>query len=233
MSFRALVAAPAAAVVLLAATSAHASVITAEGSYYLLNHPDGNQRPPLYGLRLDELYNATSGHDVFTFDFEDAASEMIIDITATTIRIHGVTWGGRDTGSSYAADAYRGVYIVDFVYNLGVQQVPGDDDTWVDAVNNGNSGTITTPLGDVIVMVDERGSHPYSFRLGDEDNDLGHRGFTGVSGWGWINHGPNPNVHVYDSDFLFTVGEPVPAPGAMGLAILGGLAVARRRRGDE
>ena len=30
---------------------------------------------PFYGLRLDELFDATKGHDIFTFDFEaDGAS---------------------------------------------------------------------------------------------------------------------------------------------------------------
>jgi len=30
------------------------------------------------------------------------------------------------------------------------------------------------------------GGNPFSLRLGDEDDDLGHRDFPGISGWGWL-----------------------------------------------
>lgn len=222
-------AACAAGVVALCAPGAASGAVLATGSYYLANHPDGNARPPLYGLRLDELYNATSGHDIFTFDFEHPSSVMIMDFTATTIRIHGVTWGGRDTGTGYAADAYQGLYTVDMLYNVGVMGVPGDDDVWVNGPNHANTGFILTPLGDTIPLWDERGGFGYSLRIGDENDDAGHRGFEGVSGWGWLNHG-SPDHHVAASDFLFTVGAPVPAPGAAGLLAAGALILTGRRR---
>ncbi len=67
----------------------------------------------------------------------------------------------------------------------------------------------------------------FSFRLGDEDNDAGHRGFDGVSGWGWLTHGSGG--HVESSDWLFTVGEEIPEPATL-LMVLGGLAFSSLRR---
>lgn len=207
-----------------------ASATLAPGMYQLFNHPDGNQNPPPYGLRLDELYNATSDHDVFTFDFNHPTSNVRLTYTGSTITITGNARGGRDAGSVYANDAYLGNYTFNFVYNIGVGLAPGDDDIRVVPPTAGaNTGWIMTPLGDTIALRDESDGN-YTFRLGDEDNDLGHRGFAGISGWGWLTHGPASASHVYDSDWLFTVGPLVPAPGAAGVLALGGMLAARRRR---
>lgn len=217
-------------VVVMSGISGVASAaIISPGLYELSNHPDGSARPPYYGLRLDELYNATSGHDIFTFDFEAPGAAAFMTVTATTIRIYGQAVGGRDIGTTHANDAYLGTYTFDFTYNLGVEPTPGDDDVWVNAANRANSGFITTPLGDVINLVDER-SGGYSFRLGDEDNDLGHRGFAGISGWGWLTYvTPSGFNHVNDSDWLFTA-TLVPTPGTIALGALAALAGVRRRR---
>lgn len=200
-------------------------------SYRLANHPDGSARPPAYGLRLDELYDATPNHDLFTFDFDHASSimQMDLDVAAGTLRIHGWVYGGRDTGSAYANDQYLGVYTVDMLYVAGVSNVPGDDDVWVTGPTMSNWGTIIAPSNDAIPLTNvDMGGH--SFRLGNEDNDLGHRGFAGISGWGWINHGADPMRHVESSDWLFTA-SPVPTPGAASLAMIGlSLIGAGRRR---
>lgn len=210
--------------------ASQAALIAVPGLYQLHNHPDGSARPPSYGLRLDELYNATSNHDIFTFDFDHALSNMKLLITSSTIHIYGTVYGGRDTGTGYAADAYAGVYTVDFTYSVGVSQKPGDDDWWVAYPNPmmQNSGTIKTPLGNTIALVDKQ-QGDYYFRLGNEDNDAGHRGYAGISGWGWLNHGPPGSPHVDSSDWLFTANL-IPGPGALVLAGLAGLIGARRKR---
>jgi uncharacterized protein (TIGR03382 family) len=221
------------AMILSCAGTASAATIL-PGLYRLHNHPDGNQRPPLYGARFDELYNATSSHDVFTLDFDALQSAVYMTVNAglTEVRIYGQAFGGRDIGSSYANDAYLGVYTFDFTYSLGVGLAPGDDDLLVGLPDMRNTGFITTPLGDTIGLVDKASGDGYSFRLGDENNDAGHRGFSGISGWGWLNYIRNGQVvpHVNSTDWLFTATYEVPAPGAAALVGLGGLVLTRRRR---
>lgn len=202
------------------------------GQYRLHNHPDGNSTPPPYGARFDELFNATSGHDVFTLDFDDINSQVFMTVTATTIRIYGQSWGGRDTGSAYANDSYRGVYTFDFLYNIGVELVPGDDDLWVAAPSASNFGFITAPNALGTVNLTDEASGNYTFRLGDETSDVGHRGFDGISGWGWMSY-LNPlggTTHVNDTDWIFTAVYEIPSPGAATLAALGGLVFVGRRR---
>lgn len=221
------------AIILSGAGNASAATIQS-GLYRLHNHPDGNQRPPLYGARFDELYNATGGHDVFTLDFDSLQSAVYMTVNAaqTEIRIFGQAYGGRDTGSSYANDAYLGVYTIDFTYNLGVSPVGGDDDLQVVVPDMRNSGFITGPGSLGTTQLIDKAMDSYSFRLGDENNDAGHRGFSGISGWGWMNYVRDGRVvpHVDSTDWLFTATYEVPAPGAAALMGLGGLVLARRRR---
>lgn len=215
----------------LAVSGAAQGAILAPGAYLLGNHPDGSARPPQYGLRLDELRNVTADHDIFTFDFNSPQSLVQLVVTPTTIQIIGHSFGGRDIGTGYANDQYRGVYDINFTYNIGVGQVPGDDDLFVHAANHSNFGTIKLPNGQEQTLVDERGNpdNNTSLRIGNEENDLGHRGFAGISGWGWISYvKPNGDIqHVESADWLFTV---VPTPGSATLLAVGVLAVGRRRR---
>lgn len=207
-----------------------AGAIIQPGLYQLHNHPDGNQDPPPYGLRLDELYDATANHDVFTFDFDHPASNVIMNFAPGLITISGQAWGGRDVGNVYANDVYLGLYTVNFTYALGIAPVPGDDD-WqvVPGADYTNTGFISTPLSDVISLGDKRDGTGMSFRLGDEDDDLGHRGFAGISGWGWLTHAFESRPHVTSTDWIFTA-EFIPSPGTGATALLGLVGLARRRR---
>jgi len=190
------------------------------GTYDLSNHPDGGAATPYYGFRLDELYDVRHWrHDVFTFDFNHAESNMQMTFDGNTIHIFGDAYGGLDIGGSYADNQYLGVYQIDFTYDMGVGMAAGDNDLLVDAANYANAGTIMTPLGDTIGLWDYRGRFDYSFRFGDENDDQGHRDFAGLSGWGWVNHGDQFS-HVAASDWLFTA-KLIPAPGAALLATLG------------
>lgn len=225
-------AALAAGTMLLSAAGAWGAT-TLPGLYRLHNHPDGNQRPPLYGARFDELYNATSNHDVFTLDFDamQSAAFMTVNTAGNEVHIFGQAWGGRDTGTAYANDQYLGVYTFDFTYNMGVGPAGGDDDLWVPLPDMRNFGSITTPLGHTIGLVD-KGMDGYSFRLGDENNDAGHRGFAGISGWGWMNYIRDGRVqdHVESTDWLFTASYQIPTPGSVALIAIGGLVGLRRRK---
>lgn len=208
------------------------AVFLPAGTYRLHNHPDGTAVPPPYGARFDELFNASGDHDIFTLDFDHVSSAVFLDLNATKTQIHiyGQAYGGRDSGAGYFGDAYLGIYLLDFTYTLGVGPAGSDDDIDVDAANHANSGTITAPGGTVINLVDER-DNGFSFRFGDEDNDLGHRGFNGISGWGWMSYDNNGVItHVDNTDWLFTATYEIPAPASAALLGLAGLVGLRRRR---
>jgi hypothetical protein len=74
--------------------------------------------PPAYGLRVDELYDLTSGLDIFTFDFGHAQSKMWADLCGCTLHIFGQAYGGLDTGTTYGNPTYAGVYKIDITYPL-------------------------------------------------------------------------------------------------------------------
>lgn len=209
-------------VVAMLATGAHAAVIN-PGTYRLGNHPDGEAAEPYYGLRLDEMYDVTTGHDVFTFDFEADGAAMYLDYDGTSVHIHGTAFGGLDTGSGYDW-LHSGMVTIDFTYNL-VAQSMFDDDLVVTTPDFTNSGSIQTWTNSEVLLYDYSGGHDYTFRMGDDDDDLGHRGYEGHSGWGWLNYQVGGD-HVYSTDWLFTM-TPVPAPGA---AVLFALGLGRRRR---
>jgi len=221
----------AAVAAVLGGIAAHASAIIPVGLYDLENHPDGNAADPTYGLRLDELVDVNAGSkDIFTFDFNHPSSQVRLQYDGAAIRISGPAYGGLDIGSEYSPDpSLTGVYMIDFTYSVGVGVAPGDDDLIVIANMADNTGSITTPGGDVIGLWDKP-RDGFNFRLGNEDNDMGHRGFDGISGWGWLNHS-DPNVHVKASDWLFVLNPTiVPAPASAMLAGLGFAALAPRRR---
>ncbi len=206
-----------AGVSIVAFQGAAQAVTILPGLYILNNHPDAVIDPPPYGLRLDELYDVTpnaNGVDHFTFDFDDPQSDMrlIYDDINQTITIFGQAYGGRDFGNSYVNDVYLGVYEINFVYDMNVGLVPGDDDIWSTGPNHANTGTIETPLGDTFTLSDVQATN-YTFRFGDEDDDLGHRGHNGISGWGWLAV-DGERLSRGQDDWIFTA-KYVPEPSAI------------------
>jgi hypothetical protein len=199
------------------------------GLYELHNHPDALIDPPPYGMRLDELYNLTADVDNFTFDFDDPNSAMTLfyDDVAQKIIIDGVTQGGHDVGNVYANDVYKGLYEVHFEYTIGVELAPGDDDLIVDAPTNSNFGTIKTPLGDTFDLNDKSDGN-FTFRFGDDEDDNGHRGYDGISGWGWLGINGNSFLDGED-DFIFTATF-IPEPSSLLLSLVGAALAAHRRR---
>ena len=215
------------------AANAGAPALLVDGTYRLFNHPDGGNRPPNYGMRLDGL-DGNNTH-IYTFDFEDAQSDMrmSVDMANSRVRIFGRAWGGYDVGTSYQNPALgrAGLWQFDFTYRANVSVRPdGEIIAYMSPMNNGYvqplfSSSVPRFAGNPqIALVDYNSVPQPSFHL-----DFGHRGFAGVSGWGWVNHSGGP--HVYASDWLFTVGaEPIPSPTAASLGMLGLTLVGALRR---
>lgn len=82
--------------------------------------------------------------------------------------------------------------------------------------------------------MDKQGGNPFSLRLGDEDDDLGHRDFPGISGWGWLKFRKSGTTDPFvdvpgPQDFLF-IARRIPAPGTAILLMLGLARLGTRRR---
>ena len=222
--------AAAAFAVLLASGPASAGLILpTDVRLPLADHPDGNAAPPTYGLRLDELINVTPGHDRFTFSFEHPSATMQILLTEVginefSVRIWGTAFGGLVVNNEYDP-LLSGLVEIDFTYMLA-HLAAGDDDLIVTTPSFTNTGWIMFN-GSTIDLFDRANSDGFTFRLGNDDDDMGHRDFDGISGWGWLDHG-EPGTYVPASDWLFTV---VPNPGTTALmAIAAGLFAKGRRR---
>ncbi|MCA9296886.1 MAG: hypothetical protein KC983_10215 [Phycisphaerales bacterium] len=202
------------------------------GEYTLHNHPDGAAASPYYGLRLDELFDFNpDSHDIMTFDFDAEGAHMTMSYDGSSLVISGRAFGGLDVGGAYSdVEGQTSWVTINFTYSK-IEPVAGDDDLDTVPDNYSNTGSIVWEnTGEVIGLWDTAGDHAYTLRLGDEDDDNGHRGFAGISGWGWLDHGA-PGTHVASSDWLFTA-QPVPVPAALfaGIAGLAGIPVTRRLR---
>lgn len=207
---------------------AHADPIEMGVTYELGSHPDGGARPPLYGLRLDGLISGNSS-DIYTFDFDYTGAGMSMVWNADgSLTIGGTAFGGLNSGSGYAVDQAV-MWDIAFNYAASSTACNGGGLCWASG-----TGTISSSLGS-FDLVAYTGSHSYAFQL-----NFDHRGFTGVSGWGWVNHcasdsyayvGASCGTHLSASDWLFTVHE-VPEPGTLLLFGVGlvGLGLGKRCR---
>ena len=193
----------------------------APGHYVLGDHPDGGAADPLYGLRLDGLYTGDDD-DIYTFSFEADGAHMEMWIDDTSIVISGSVFGGKKSGNTWENGG--SLYNVHFVYDEW-DLVSGDNDVFAQS----GSGYIQKEGGNQIELVAYAGKHDYTFRFGDESDNMGHRGYDeGPSGWGWLKH--SGWEYKSASDWIF-IAHRVPEPSTLlllGTGLLAGVPFRKR-----
>ena len=209
----------------LALVASGASAQNTIALYDLLDHPDGNQNPPPYGLRLDNIIGP--GAATLSIDAMSNTQLRVLDDNGDIeIEITGTLFGGTVSGGSYDnPDSYE----VAFTYAANVSASGGG---WVvtdtDASNTGT--LINTSTGDVIdlyttpVTGDTFVFRPDGHRLsGDSESWVGR---------GWLTDQADGSAPYGGSqDWLFrAVEREVPSPGSLALLAIGGLTCVRRQR---
>jgi hypothetical protein len=205
----------------LSATALGGDVIL--NTFDLFDHPSGAIDPQAYGLRLDGL----GIEDPMTFSFGDsqANSTMTLQVvdtgSQTEIRMFGtVTGNSANGGTDFGSFSLNVTYVVDAVAN-----------GWED--NNSASGVMVGTLegdfgsGNEVVDLFGKSDGSDAFRFLADGHRIGGDNSTWV-GRGWL----LPNNMMGDTnDFLFQAAlVPLPAAAWGGLAMLGGIAAARRFR---
>ncbi len=218
----------------------------------ILNHPDAEQDPPPYGLRLDNLFQQTpssgslvggvGGVTSFSFDPGDGSS-MSMNVNDLggdlEINISGVAKGGVDAGGTYGYG--EGLFAIDFTYTMNVEGVVGPMGGWKVTPNNAaNNGTITALAGNADIAAgtewtiwDQVDGNNDSFLVVRDQHRLGS--YPAVSaldplvGRGWVTYSSIGQESSGTQDWLFIADTPIPEPASIMLLAAGCGAVALRR----
>lgn len=200
-------------------------------TYNLFDHPNGAIDPQAYGLRLDGF----AGESPVTFSFEDDSGEssvrlqVIDDEGNREIRIFGTM-----RGNSAKNGTDFGTFALDVTYsvaNASQGWTADDPGMMIGSLVAMNTTAAANTLGVV------NGSSEDLYTLSDGSGTFrfltdGHRLPGDADSWvgrGWVSN--NADIRGSTNDFLFTANVvPLPPAAWAGLAMLGGLGVARRLR---
>lgn len=198
-------------------------------TFDLFDHPSGAVNPQAYGLRLDGV---NSGNPM-TFSFGDSQANSTMTMQVVELMGGGieVRMFGTVTGNSASGGTDLGSFALDVTYTVTGNETDG----WEDG-GTGNGVTVGTITGDfdndggtadTTVTLSGKLSAGDTFRFLSDGHRIGGDSDTWV-GRGWV---IPDGVMGSTNDFLFQ-GALVPLPAAAwgGLAMLGGLVVARRIR---
>lgn len=178
----------------------------------LNSHPDGvlandNNTNTWYGVRLDDP--TTSDPNTFSFN-EFSADPMVLGASTVQAIIDTDTGVMTISGTIFHLQDSRSAYGIDATIQLDPAYFSAGNIT--DLQNNIINGTLT---GDTVSLVltdlDGGGFAPLewegfmtpSFLMGNN-----HRGFAGLSGWGWLQPDQelHPDLeHTNQQDWLFTL----------------------------
>lgn len=199
-------------------------------TFNLFDHPNGAIEPQDYGLRLDNF----GGQNPMTFSFESDTGDSTVRLQVIDnegnreIRIFGSM-----TGNSAAGGTDIGTFYLDVTYSVAdnAQGWTADDPGMMigslvqthDAL--GNEIAPQDALSEQLFTLSD-GSGTFRF-LSDGDRIPGDS--SSWVGRGWVSN--NADIRGSTNDFLFTAAVvPLPSAAWAGLAMLGGLGVARRLR---
>ena len=208
--------------------------------YRLFDHPDANQAPPPYGLRLDNVFDGYGYDGVTTFSFNSGVVMAEVDDVAGTMRIFGDIYGGVDVGEAYGLEVK---VRLDFTYSDMVMadnfdptdpdlQVPqgegGGGIEVLDIISDPTDGGSNSLVGQTFSFMDKvnlNAGPDYGVAFNFLNTE--HRGYDGLNGWGWVELASGyGGTH----DFLF-IGELVPEPGSLAIwSMIGVVFCSRRRR---
>ena len=208
--------------------------------YRLFDHPDANQAPPPYGLRLDNVFDGYGYDGVTTFSFNSGVVMAEVDDVAGTMRIFGDIYGGVDVGEAYGLEVK---VRLDFTYSDMVMADnfdPTDPDLQVPQGEGGGGIEVL----DIISDPTDGGSNGLvgqTFQFHGQSQSQRRAGLrrrlqfpehraSRLRWLEWLGWVELASVYGGTHDFLF-IGELVPEPGSLAIwSMIGVVFCSRRRR---